>query len=103
MAASEPTSSRASEQLGARSTLHSSEEIGGATRRLDVALAELHFALARRLGVSQPELAARGHLVREPHPADCRRLESHVTPHARDEVLRQILPLSADLFAGRPA
>ena len=103
-----------------------------ATRRLDVALAGLHVALARRLGVSQPELAAithvsaagelgptelarrldvttgaitalvdrlaeRGHLAREPHPADRRRLEIHVTPHARDEVLRHILPLTADI------
>ena len=105
-----------------------------ATRHLDVALAGLHVALARRLGVSQPELAAithvsaagelgptelahrldvttgavtalvdrlaqRGHLMREPHPADRRRLEIHVTDHARDEVLRHILPLTADIRA----
>jgi DNA-binding MarR family transcriptional regulator len=117
-----------------RSTLRSSKEISVATRRLDVALASLHVALARRLGVSQPELAAithvstagelgptelahrlgvttgavtalvdrlaqRGHLTREPHPADRRRLEIHVTDHARDEVLRHILPLTADTRA----
>ena len=105
-----------------------------ATRHLDVALSSLHVALARRLGVSQPELAAithvsaagelgptelarrldvttgaitalvdrlaeRGHLARGPHPADRRRLEIHVTDHARDEVLQHILPLTADIRA----
>jgi DNA-binding MarR family transcriptional regulator len=122
------------QQTAIGSTHRSSEEIGVATRRLDVALSSLRVTLARRLGVSQPELAAithvsaagdlgptelahrldvttgavtalvdrlaeRGHLVRQPHPADRRRLELHVTPHARDEVLRHILPLSADIRA----
>ena len=116
-----------------RPTRRSPEEIGAATRRLDLALSGLHVALARRLGVSQPELAAithvsaagelgptelarrldvttgaitalldrlteRGHLAREPHPADRRRLEIHVTDHARQEVLRHIVPLSDDIL-----
>jgi len=62
--------------------------------------------LAHRLDVTTgaitalvDRLAERGHLVREPHPADRRRLEIHVTPHARDEVLRHILPLAADIRA----
>ena len=38
------------------------EEIAAATRRLDVALGELHVALGRRLGVSQAELAALTHV-----------------------------------------
>lgn len=38
------------------------EELSQATRRLDVALSNLHVALARRLGVSQPELAAITHV-----------------------------------------
>ena len=130
----EPTSPRDSEQITVTSTPRGSQEIAVATRRLDVALAGLHVALARRLGVSQPELAAithvsaagelgptelahrldvttgavtalvdrlaeRGHLAREPHPADRRRLEIHVTDHARTEVLRHILPLTADIHA----
>ena len=134
MTETEPGSSREPRQSAIGSTLRTSEEISVATRRLDVALSSLHVALARRLGVSQPELAAithvsaagdlgptelahrldvttgaitalvdrlaeRGHLVREPHPADRRRLEIHVTPHARDEVLRHILPLAADIRA----
>ena len=110
------------------------QAIAAATRRLDLALGELHVALARRLGVSQSELAAithvsaagelgptelarrldvttgavtalvdrlteRGHLVREPFPGDRRRLQLHVTPHAVDEVLRHVRPLSADIAA----
>jgi DNA-binding MarR family transcriptional regulator len=129
-----PASNHDSQQTAIGSTPRSPEEISAATRRLDAALASLHVALARRLGVSQPELAAithvsaagelgptdlarrldvttgavtalvdrlaeRGHLVRQPHPADRRRLELHVTPHARDEVMRHILPLTADIRA----
>lgn len=117
-----------------RENPRTSQEISAATRHLDVALARLHVALARRLGVSQPELAAithvsaagelgptelarrldvttgaitalvdrlaeRGHLAREPHPGDRRRLEIRITDHARDEVLRHIRPLSADVCA----
>ena len=109
-------------------------EIALATRRLDVALAELHVALGRRLGVSQAELGAlthvaaagelgptelarrldvttgaitalldrlteRGHLVREPHPADRRRLSVHLTPHAVDEVMHHVRPLADDVGA----
>jgi len=109
-----------------------SEELVTAARRLDVALSSLHVALARRLEVSQTELAAmthvsaagelgptelarrldvttgavtaivdrleaRGHLGRAPHPGDRRRLEIHMTPLARDEVLRHISPLTADI------
>jgi len=108
--------------------------IAEATRRLDVALAELHVSLGRRLGVSQAELAAlthvaaagelgptelarrldvttgaitalvdrlseRGHLVREPHPGDRRRLSVHLTPHAVDEVMRHVRPLADDVGA----
>ena len=38
------------------------QAIAAATRRLDLALGELHVALARRLGVSQSELAAITHV-----------------------------------------
>ena len=44
-------------------------------------------------------LAERGHLARAPHPADRRRLEIHVTDHARAQVLQYILPLTADIRA----
>lgn len=109
-------------------------DIAVATRRLDLALGALHVALARRLGVSQAELAAithvgaagelgpselarrldvttgavtalvdrlteRGHLVRQPHPGDRRRLQLHMTDHARDEVMRHVRPLSNDVDA----
>ncbi len=130
----EPNPSRAPEETGRQSTPTSPEELSAASRRLDVAFNSLHVTLARRLGVSQPELAAithvsaagelgptelarrldvttgavtalvdrlaeRGHLTREPHPADRRRLEIHVTPHARDEVLVHVMPLAADIRA----
>jgi DNA-binding MarR family transcriptional regulator len=124
------------EEAGERSeevaTEATPQAIAEATRRLDLALGELHVTLARRLGVSQAELAAithvsaagglgptelahrldvttgavtalvdrlteRGHLVREPFPGDRRRLQLHVTPHALDEVLRQVRPLAADI------
>jgi DNA-binding MarR family transcriptional regulator len=110
------------------------EELSEATRRLDVALADLHTAFARRLHLSQPELMAithvgnagalgpselahridvttgavtalvdrlaeRGHLERRPHPDDRRRLLLAVTPHARQEVLRHVLPLADDVRA----
>ena len=110
------------------------EDLRAATRRLDVALAQLHAALARRLQVSQPELMAishvsaegvlgpselahridvttgavtalvdrlaeRGHLERHPHPDDRRKLLLTVTPHARDEVLRHVMPLEQDIRA----
>jgi DNA-binding MarR family transcriptional regulator len=110
------------------------KELSEATRRLDIALAKLHVALARRLQVSQPELMAithissegvlgpselahridvttgavtalvdrlaeRGHLERQPHPADRRKLLLAVTPHAREEVLRHVMPLAEDVRA----
>ncbi len=44
-------------------------------------------------------LAERGHLERQPHPADRRKLLLTVTPHALDEVLRHVLPLADDVRA----
>ena len=44
-------------------------------------------------------LAERGHLERSAHPADRRKLLLTVTPRARDEVLRHVLPLDRDVRA----
>ncbi|HUK77265.1 MAG TPA: MarR family transcriptional regulator, partial [Thermoleophilia bacterium] len=57
--------------------------------RLDVTTGAITALLDR--------LSERGHLAREPHPADRRRLEVRVTDHARAEVLRHILPLNDDI------
>ena len=88
-ASREPVSRRRPEATGRPSAARSSGDLGVATRRLDVTTGAITALVDR--------LAERGHLVREPHPADRRRLEIHVTPHARDEVLRHILPLTADI------
>jgi len=119
---------------GSESERTAVQDIAAATRKLDLALGELHVELARRLGVSQAELAAithvgaagelgpselarrldvttgavtalvdrlaeRGHLVREPHPGDRRRLRLQMTDHAVGEVMRHVRPLSDDIEA----
>ena len=50
------------EQGGAEPRIPTAEELSEVTRRLDVALADLHTAFARRLHVSQPELMAITHV-----------------------------------------
>jgi len=42
-------------------------------------------------------LAERGRVVREPDPSDRRRLKVHITPHATEELLGHVLPLSRDI------
>jgi DNA-binding MarR family transcriptional regulator len=42
-------------------------------------------------------LAARGHIVREPHPDDRRRVVVRLTPHARVEALAQVRPMSDEI------
>jgi DNA-binding MarR family transcriptional regulator len=42
-------------------------------------------------------LAERGHIVREPHPADRRRVVVRLTAHAREEAAVQVRPMSAEV------
>ncbi|MBA8795371.1 DNA-binding MarR family transcriptional regulator [Friedmanniella endophytica] len=60
--------------------------------------------LARRLGITTASatvmvdrLEARGHLLRQRHPRDRRRVELHLTESARDEVVATLRPLNAAL------
>jgi DNA-binding MarR family transcriptional regulator len=48
-------------------------------------------------------LAEHGHIVREPHPVDRRRVVVRLTPHAREEAAVQVRPMSAEIreLAGR--
>lgn len=48
-------------------------------------------------------LAERGHIVREPHAADRRRVVVKLTPYAREEAAEQVRPMSAEIreLAGR--
>jgi DNA-binding MarR family transcriptional regulator len=85
-------------------------------RRLDLELMAItHVNAAGTLGPSElahridvttgavtalvDRLTERGHLERRPHPSDRRRLLVHVTPHARDEVMRHVMPLVQDIRA----
>lgn len=111
------------------------DRITQATRRLDVALAQLLGTFSHRVGVSVPEmlalehagaagqgsgigpselarrlhmttgavtaladrLADSGHLARAAHPTDRRRVLLERTRKAETEVLREVLPLAADV------
>lgn len=42
-------------------------------------------------------LAARGHLVRERHPSDRRKVVLRLTPRAHEEALRQVRPMAAEI------
>ena len=62
--------------------------------------------LARRLHMTTgatttllDRLEARGHVERERHPSDRRKVIVHVTPHARDEVLQHVRPMTAEIMA----
>ena len=62
--------------------------------------------LARRLHMTTgatttllDRLEARGHIARERHPTDRRKILVHVTPHARDEVMQHLRPMTADVMA----
>lgn len=87
-------------------------------RREGLSLSELHALrhlahdalgpaeLARRLGVTTAassgvvdRLAAHGHVVRRPHPADGRRTEVVLTQSGRLEMLRMLAPMFAGLAA----
>jgi len=59
---SKQTTPRVPEESGEPPIDRSPDELSAATRQLDAALARLHVALARRLGMSQPELAAMTHV-----------------------------------------
>ena len=114
---------------------YTAAQITRATRRLDVALAQLLGTFSHRVGVSVPEmlalehagaagggagigpselarrlhmttgavtaltdrLADNGHLVRAAHPTDRRRVLLERTQKAEKEVLREVLPLAADV------
>lgn len=62
MTESKQTTPRVPEESGEPPIDRSPDELSAATRQLDAALARLHVALARRLGMSQPELAAMTHV-----------------------------------------
>jgi DNA-binding MarR family transcriptional regulator len=62
--------------------------------------------LARRLRLSSgattallDRLAARGHLLRERHPADRRKVVLRLTPQAREEALLRLRPMAAEISA----
>jgi len=62
--------------------------------------------LSRRLGLTSAagtllvrRLEQAGHVVREPHTTDQRRVMVRTTPHSEEQVLGAILPLVADLEA----
>lgn len=62
--------------------------------------------LARRLHMTTgatttllDRLEARGHVARERHPTDRRKVIVRVTPHARDEVLMHLRPMTEDVMA----
>ena len=95
-----------------------SRDLSEAIRWLNAALMDLNGALSRELRVGSAGLAAlarwpelttgavtalldrlaqRGCVVREPDPSDRRRLKVHITPHATEELLGHVLPLSRDI------
>jgi DNA-binding MarR family transcriptional regulator len=109
-------------------------EVARAARRLDLALAEMHIDVARRMDMTQTELlavahlavdehlsptdlarrlhlrsgaitalldrlTAHGHIVREPHPSDRRRLVVSLTPSGRREAMRHLGPMVASVVA----
>ena len=42
-------------------------------------------------------LAARGHVAREPHPSDRRKVVLRLTPHAREEALLRLHPMATEI------
>lgn len=62
--------------------------------------------LGNRLGIRSASattlvdrLVAAGHLVREPHPADARRVALRATEHARKEVRQSLTPMLDEITA----
>jgi DNA-binding MarR family transcriptional regulator len=94
-----------------------SEWHGELTGRMALGAPELmaldHLSMAGEMGPSElsqrlrmttgamtallDRLAARGHIVREPHPDDRRRVVVRLTPHARVEALAHVRPMSDEI------